>query len=92
VESAEALTSHGAVQSTRCTLRDADRALCDLKAAHHAACMRALADEASEVLEGTMCCSRRDCTEFHKQFDWELQVFSKAKTELELYHMLIDER
>jgi hypothetical protein len=40
------------LEFTRDTLRDVDKALCDLKAAHHAACVRNLADEVSEVLDG----------------------------------------
>jgi hypothetical protein len=82
----------GILEFMRYTLRDADRALCDLKAAHHAACVGDLAGEASEAQEGTMCWSRGDCTKFRKQLDWELQAFSKANTQLELYRMLGDER
>jgi hypothetical protein len=42
----------------KCTLRVADKALCDLKAAHHAACVENLADEASEVLDEVLVCPR----------------------------------
>ncbi len=35
------------------TLRIADKALCGLEAAHHAACVGDLADEASKVRDGT---------------------------------------
>jgi hypothetical protein len=46
--------------------------------------MEVLAGEASKVLDGMMCLSRQDCTEFQKELDWELQAFSKPNTELEL--------
>jgi hypothetical protein len=82
----------GILESTRYTLRNADRALCNLKAGHHAARVEDLAGEASEVLHGTRCWSRQDCTEFRKELDWELQTFSKANTKLELYRMLWDEK
>jgi hypothetical protein len=82
----------GVLESTSHTLRDADRALCDLKAAHHAALVEDLADKASEALEGAMCWSRRDCTKFREELDWELQAFSKENTKLELYRILRDER
>jgi hypothetical protein len=80
----------GILESTRYTLRDADRALSELKAAYHAA--HVLAGEASRVLDGMMCWSRQDCTEFRKELNWELQAFSKANTELELYPMLWKEK
>jgi predicted hydrocarbon binding protein len=66
---------------TQCTLREADSTLCERKAAHHAACVEALAGEDSEV-DGTKCWSRQDCTVFRKELDWELQAFSKAKLSL----------
>jgi hypothetical protein len=69
--------------SAKCTLQEADRTLYELKAAHHAARVEDLAGEASAALDGTTCWSRRDCTEFSKELDWELQVFGRANTELE---------
>jgi hypothetical protein len=41
----------GVLEYMRCTLQDADRALCELKAAHHAARVEDLADQASEALD-----------------------------------------
>jgi hypothetical protein len=75
------------LEFTRDMLRDVDKALCDLKAVHHAACVRNLADEVSEVLDGTRCWSVQECTEFWEELDWELQAFSKVNTMLELYPM-----
>jgi len=77
---------------TQCTLREADSTLYERKAAHHAARVEVLAGEASRVLDGMMCWSRQDCTEFCKELNWELQAFSKANTELELYCMLWGEK
>jgi hypothetical protein len=82
----------GMLEFTRDTLRDVDKALCDLKAAHHAACVRNLADEVSEVLDGTRSWSAQECTEFWEELDWELQAFSKVNTKLELYPMQTVER
>jgi hypothetical protein len=45
-----------------------------------------------EALDRTMCGLGETGREFRKQLDWELQAFSKANTELELYRMLTDER
>jgi hypothetical protein len=39
-------------------------------------------------LDGTTCWSRRDCTEFSNELDWELQAFGKANTKLEQPSML----
>jgi hypothetical protein len=64
---------------TQCKLRAADRALCEWKAAHHAARVEDLAGEASEV-GGTKCRSRQDCTDFWEELNWELQAFRKANT------------
>jgi hypothetical protein len=73
----------GMLGSGKCMLREADSTLYKLKAAHHDARVEDLAGKASEVLDGTTCWSRRDCTEFSKELDWELQAFGKANTELE---------
>jgi hypothetical protein len=45
-----------------------------------------------KVLDGTMWWSRQDCTEFRKELNWELQVFSKGNAELELPSTLRDKR
>jgi hypothetical protein len=68
-------------------LRVADEALCGLEAAHHAACVGDLADEASEVRDGTWCWSAQGCTEYWEELDWELQAFRKVNTKFELYPM-----
>jgi hypothetical protein len=72
------------LESTRHSLRKADRAFHELKAAHHAAYMEDLAEEASEVLNGTKWWSRQDCIEFHKELNWELQAYDEMNNELEL--------
>ncbi len=59
----------GMLAETQCTLREADSTLYERKAAHHAAYVEVLAGEASEVLNGTRCWSRQDCTEFSKELD-----------------------
>jgi hypothetical protein len=72
------------LESTRHSLRKADRAFHELKAAHHAAYMEDLAEEASEVLNGTKWRSRQDCIEFRKKLNWELQAYYEENNELEL--------
>jgi len=72
------------LESTRHSLRKADRAFHKLKAAHHAAYMEDLAEEASEVLDGTKWWSRQDCIEFRKELNWELQAYYEENNELEL--------
>ena len=72
------------LESTRHSLRKADRAFHELKAAHHAAYMEDLAEEASEVLNGTKWWSKQDCIEFHKELNWELQAYDEANNKLEL--------
>ncbi len=64
----------------------------ELKAAHHAVYMEVLADEASRVLDRTMWWSRRECTEFWEELNWELQAFSRANAKLELSGMPTDKR
>jgi hypothetical protein len=76
---------------TQCTLREAVSTLCERKAAHHAARVKDLAGEASEV-DRTKCWSRQDCMVFRKELDWELQAFRGANTELELLVLPIDKR
>jgi hypothetical protein len=76
----------------RDTLRAADITLCEWKAAHHAACIEDLADEALEVQDGTWEWSAQDCTDSRKELDWELQAFRKANTKLGLYLMEMVER
>ena len=76
----------------RDTLRAADITLCKWKAAHHAACIEELADEASEVQDGTWEWSAQDYTDSRKELDWELQAFRKANTKLGLYPMEMVER
>jgi hypothetical protein len=76
---------------TQCTLREGDSTLCEQKSAHHAACVEALASEAS-VADGTKCWSRQDCAVFCKELDWELQAFRKANAELELLVLPMDKR
>ena len=76
----------------KCTLRVADEALCGLEAAHHASCVGDLADEASEVRDGTWYWSAQGCTGFWEELDWELQAFRKVNTKLELYPMQTVER
>ena len=73
------------------TLRAADLTLCKWKAAHHAACIEDLEDEAFEVQDGTRDWSAHGCTDFRKELDWGLQAFRKAnnKLELYLYHLTI---
>jgi hypothetical protein len=70
----------------------ADKALCSLEAAHHAACVGDLAGEASEVRDGTWDWSAQGCTDFWEELNWELQAFRKANTKLELYPMQTVER
>jgi hypothetical protein len=82
----------GMLGSARGSLREADRELHELKAAHHAACMEDLASEASEVLNRTKWRSRQDCMEFRKKLDRELQAYEKANNELELSKMSTDMR
>ena len=77
---------------TQDTLRAADITLCKWKAAHHAACIEDLADEAFEVQDGTWDWSAQGCTDFRKELDWGLQAFRKANTKLELRLMETDER
>ena len=77
---------------TQDTLRAADITLCKWKAAHHAACIEDLADEAFEAQDGTREWSAQECTDFRKELDWELQAFRKANTKLELRLMETDER
>ncbi len=72
---------------TQDTLRAADITLCKWKAAHHAACIEDLADEAFEVQDGAREWSAQECTDFRKELDWELQAFRKANTKLGLYLM-----
>ncbi len=69
----------GMLKSTSHVLRRADRVLYELKAAHHATPAEDLADEGSEVLEGTPRWSGQDCTEF---LDWK--ALDKANPELKL--------
>jgi hypothetical protein len=71
----------------RSTLLDADRVL---KATHHATRVEDLADEASEVLNGTKWRSRQDCMGFREELVWELPAFSKLNTKLELSRMPTD--
>jgi hypothetical protein len=54
---------------TQCTRRAADSALCNLEAAHHAACIGDLAGEAFEVQDGTRDWSAQGCTDFWKELD-----------------------
>jgi hypothetical protein len=68
---------------TQCTLGAADSTLCKWKAAHHAACVGDLADEASEA-GSTECWSRQDCTVFREELEWGLQAFHGANAKLEL--------
>jgi hypothetical protein len=70
--------------STRHSLRKADRAFHELKAVHHAAQTEDLAEEASEVLNGTKWWSRQDFMEFLKELNWELQAYDEANNKLEL--------
>jgi hypothetical protein len=72
------------LESTRHSLRKADRAFHKLKAAHHAAYMEDLAEEASEVLNRTKWRSKQDCIEFRKKLNWELQAYYEENNELEL--------
>ena len=72
------------LESTRHSLQKADRTFHELKAAYHAAHMEDLAEEASEVLNGTKWWSRQDCIEFHKELNWELQAYDEMNNELEL--------
>ncbi len=53
---------------------------------HDVACVMDLADEASEVLNGTSW-SRQCCMEFHKELEWELQAYDKVVSKLELSKM-----
>ena len=46
--------------------------------------MEDLAEEASEVLNGTKWWSRQDCIEFRKELNWELQAYDEENNELEL--------
>jgi hypothetical protein len=70
------------LESTRHSLQKADRTFHELKAAYHAAHMEDLAEEASEVLDGTKWWSRQDCIEFRKELNWELQAFYEGNTSL----------
>jgi hypothetical protein len=71
-------------------LRDADKVLQELareeRAVHDVACVMDLADETSEVLNGTRW-SRQCCMEFHKELEWELQAYDKVVSKLELSKM-----
>jgi hypothetical protein len=59
----------GMLAETQCTLQEADSTLYEQKAAHHTARVEVLADEASEVLDGTRWWSRRNCTEFWEELN-----------------------
>jgi hypothetical protein len=76
-------------------LRDADKVLQELareeRAVHDVACVMDLADETSEVLNGTRW-SRQCCMEFHKELEWELQANDKVVSKLELSKMSTDMR
>ncbi len=74
------------------TLRAADSTLCNLEAAHHAACVGDLAGEAFELQDGTRDWSAKGCPDFWKELNWELQAFRKVNTKLELYPMQTVER
>jgi hypothetical protein len=82
----------GMLPIAECRLQEADSKLYKRKAAHHAARVEVLAGKASEVLDGTRRWSRRHCTEFWEELNWELQAFSKTKAELELPDTPIDKR
>ena len=53
-----------------------------MKAAQHAAYIEVLAEEASEVLNGTKWWSRQDCIEFHEEHNRELQAYYEGNNQL----------
>ncbi len=68
-------------------LEEEVRASWEERAVYYATRVTNLAGKAYETLDGTKW-SRRDCTEYQDELDWEMRAFRRISNKLELSEML----